>query len=167
MKNCEKCGKEFEPQYKTGAEQKYCSHSCRYKSANDRKIEKIKNLYSNENRQEENKNIGTMERQEDRFLRIQSNSNYDFYSLIEKLGEAKNESFRYQLKSEKLEEENTLLKQKIMNLEAELDEIDTDDNNDNNEGELGFIGKIPPPILDYILSMLKNNTNAQTTNATR
>ena len=172
MKNCEQCGKEFEAQYKTGNEQKYCSHSCRYKAANIRKIEKIKAEYSNESRKEESKSIGNLERQDDRFLRLQSNSTYDIYSLIERLGEAKNEAFRYQLKAEKLDEENIQLKQKIMELESEIDEIENSD-----ESEKGFLGGIPPSILgellknsavqEFITSILKKPSNAQTSTATR
>ena len=40
-KNCLVCGNSF-PLNTKGDEQKYCSHSCRYKAANERRINKIK-----------------------------------------------------------------------------------------------------------------------------
>ena len=164
MKNCKNCNTEFTPKHETrGHEQLYCSLKCRSEAYKKRLNEKneIKQPVIIEN-------FGNMEKQDDRFLRIQSHSNYDFYSLIERLGEAKNEAFRYQLKAEKLDEENIQLRQKNMELESEIDEYINED-----EGEKGFIGGIHqsilgellkiPAVQDFITSILKKPSNAQTT----
>jgi predicted RNase H-like nuclease (RuvC/YqgF family) len=163
MKNCKNCGIEFQPKHETrGQEQIYCSVKCRMAAYKKR---------VNENQQ--TSNIGNMERQNFELPQQTSNSNTYVYSLLEKLGEAKAEIVRHQLRADHLQNEIEHLKSEIAKKQIEIDEILEEDKEENDNpfisGILSNLQKDPMGTWQMLNTFLNPNhkTNAQTTTATR
>ena len=147
MKNCKHCSNEFEQRFNKGSEQIYCSTKCRNAAAQTRLIDKLKNEVN-----ERQFNTGEVDNgktqsvlQQSQFNGIsennqkQSNDNGrnffgnadNLYHSIRETFDAKNEVFFYKLKCESLEKENEKLKQDVINLEMELDEVEQEPEENN------------------------------------
>lgn len=167
MKNCKNCGTEFQPKHETrGHEQLYCSIKCRTEAYKKRTNEK-----QIENIEEKTNTINSIGRQNDSFLQLRANSDSRMFDLLEKLGEAKTETVRYQLKFEALEKENQELKTKINQLEMELNSLEMEDDedgeNDMISGLMSNFKRDPVTTINFagalINQLFKPNTDAKAT----
>lgn len=165
MKNCKNCGAEFQPKHETrGHEQIYCSIKCRTeaykKRMNEKQVEKT---------EEKTNIIGSVERQNDTFLQLRADSNSRVFDLLEKLGEAKTETVRYQLKCEALEKENQELRVKYNQLEMELNSLEDEDEGENDmiSGLMSNFKRDPVTTINFasqvISQLFKPNSDAKTT----
>jgi hypothetical protein len=133
-KKCIVCSKEFAPLNNKGDEQKYCSHSCRYKAANERRIAKIRNeAYNEANPSTENnfqsKPFGN------------NNISFSLDTYIEQLKEierAKAEKQISEIKHQYEIMERELL-DRIMKIEEQIVQDDEDDEDDQNKNFIGAV----------------------------
>jgi len=140
MKNCKHCSNEFEQRFNKGSEQIYCSTKCRNAAAQTRLINKLKNEVNEgqfntgevdngktQSLLQQSQNIGNsaiVERQSNDNGRNFSGNSDNLYIAIRETFDAKNEVIFYKLKCESLEKENQQLKQDVINLEMEVDELE-------------------------------------------
>jgi hypothetical protein len=160
--NCVECNQEFTPVNNRGAEHKYCSNKCRNKASVKRREMRLKSTFLSplnniNNIQNEKENIGTTEfaskndvyNQSQRFPEFanvgQSVSSERMYqprdtiNLLERLYEARNETFFYRLKCEQLEKDINELKVEYAKLESEFDELDSEGDDGQYSGMLGAV----------------------------
>ena len=173
-KNCQQCNNPFEDITKSGYEQKYCSTTCRYKAANIRREQKIKQETINSiNEKEETSNSANLGansnipysnllQNETRYnfpLQPQNErmDNYKTIELLEKNFDTKGQLNYAELRIEYLTKELEEYKQKVTMLEFELDSLD-DDDNDDNEG-MGKMGDVVQNILTQFKSDPINTIN--------
>jgi hypothetical protein len=173
-KNCQQCNNPFEDITKSGYEQKYCSTTCRYKAANIRREQKIKQETINSiNEKEEtsnsanlgvNSNIPTSNllQNETRYnfpLQPQNErmDNYKTIELLEKNFDTKGQLNYAELRIEYLTKELEEYRQKVTMLEFELDSLD-DDDDDDNDG-MGKMGDVVQNILTQFKSDPINTIN--------
>lgn len=165
MKSCKNCGAEFQPKHETrGHEQIYCSIKCRNEAYKKRVNERAQ-----AEQHEKPESIGNVERKDNGLLQLRSDSHTDLIGLLEKLGEAKTEVVRYQLKCEALEKENQELKIKVSQLEMELDSLEDSDDDPENDiiaGVMTNFKKDPVNTINFasalISQLFKPKTDAQT-----
>jgi hypothetical protein len=160
--NCIECNIEFTPIHNRGAEHKYCSNKCRNKAAVKRRELRLKSTFLSpvnniNNIENEKENIGTTEfaskndvyNQSQRFPEFanggQGLSSERMYEsrntidLLERLYEARNETFFYKLKCDQLQKELSELTNDYVKLESELEELDSDENDSQYSGMLGAV----------------------------
>lgn len=133
-KNCLVCGNTF-PINTKGDEQKYCSHSCRYKAANERRINKIKEqAITNAGYQNSQNNIQS-----------QPSGNisipFGIEQYIEQVKEterAKAESQIAQIKFENQIKEKELL-DRILRIEQQIKQEDDEEDEDDENKSLGSV----------------------------
>ena len=173
-KNCQQCNNPFEDITKSGYEQKYCSTTCRYKAANIRREQKIKQETINSiNEKEEtsnrtnlgtNSNIPTSNllQNEIRYnfpLQLQNErmDNYKTIELLEKNFETKGQLNYAELRIEYLTKELEECKRAYSELEFEYDSLNTE-NDSENEG-MGKMGDVVQNILTQFKSDPINTIN--------
>lgn len=177
MKNCKNCNAEFQPKHESrGHEQIYCSIKCRSeaykKRSNERKSPELQQQ-EQENQFKKAENIGYVERKNDELLQFRSDSYYDIISLLEKLSDAKTEVVRYQLKCEAFQKENEEMKNKIYQLESEIDALEEDEDESENDmisGLMTNFKKDPVSTINFATSLfnqlIKSKTDAKATTTT-
>jgi len=160
--NCVECNQEFTPVNNRGAEHKYCSNKCRNKASVKRREMRLKSTFLSplnniNNIENEKANIGTTEfaskndvgNQSQRFSEfanggqiVSSERMYESRNtidLLERLYEARNETFFYKLKCEQLQKELSELTTDYAKLESELEESNSDENDNQYSGMLGAV----------------------------
>jgi hypothetical protein len=148
-KKCLQCGNEFQTSINPGMEKKYCSKQCRMKAGNNRRFENLKKTILNE---KQDTNILQLERPSESFHRIQrddirtsdrfGNISNNHLETIKELYETKSEINFYKLKLEQLEKENIELKNELMEIEIESEEVE-----ENNTGWLSGVEKTLPTLV--------------------
>jgi hypothetical protein len=151
MKQCNQCGKEFEPVVYKGSEQTYCSKTCRTKAGNERY--KLK-LMTNGNNNNGIQNMGTLHRpgSSERIESSQLIREYDnrgrtnginpnttanvseFIRQLEQTYEAKTDAIKFELKYENALKEIEKLRQEKIELELAMEE--------EPEPKGGFLGAL-------------------------
>jgi hypothetical protein len=151
MKQCNQCGKEFEPVVYKGSEQTYCSKTCRTKAGNERY--KMK-LMTNGNNNTSIQNVAALPRpgsseriESSQLIRqydnrggtngINANTTTNVSELvrhIEQTYEAKTDAIKFELKYDNAMKEIEKLKQEIVDLELAMEE--------EPEPKGGFLGAL-------------------------
>jgi hypothetical protein len=159
MKECKNCSTEFEPKHETrGHEQLYCSIKCRTESYKKRVMNKIQ---GNENKEtQEQSRISGVDLQRTEH-RINPMGNYIpnvNLEILEGKYQAKTEALEYKLRYENLLKELETAKQKIFELEQELDEYDTEgqEESDGYMGAIMDIAKTSPELGNALGKLLQN-----------
>lgn len=164
IKKCIQCGNDYESIQKSGQEQKYCSKSCRNKSANERRESVLAEKLKREiHEQTDSRN----ERREN-----QEKSSTIYGSTF---GLSTDKVFELVSQNAHLTAENKRLIDKVQALEIErgelLAEIDSyEENDDNNSNNMGSIGEMVKPYLPVIVPAIvsifspKENTQSKPTN---
>lgn len=145
IRKCIECEKEYEAIHTGGQEQKYCSKSCRVKSANKRResilVEKLKR-----------------EVQQDATPRDETTKVERKYEAIhgQNFGLDSNKIFELVTTNANLTAENKRLQDKVQALEIErgelLAEIDSyEEDEESNSSDMGSIGEIMKPYLPVIV----------------
>lgn len=122
-KKCEQCKKDYECTNTMGHEQKYCSHTCRNKAANNRRIDKIKNEANEKEKRPETFNINTDREQDTTHLHNGNANSFNYFKLLESKYQTMNENNFHKLKIESLEKELNNMRSYNLQLEGEMDDI--------------------------------------------
>jgi len=148
-KKCLQCGNEFESNINPGMEKKYCSKQCRMKANNNRRFENLKKTILSE---KQDTAISQPERLTESFHRIQrddirasdrfGNISNNHLETIKELYETKSEVTFYKLKLDQLEKENIELKNELIEIETESEEVE-----ENNNGWLSGVEKTLPTLV--------------------
>jgi hypothetical protein len=145
---------EFEPKHETrGHEQLYCSTKCRTEAYKKRSMEKMK--------------INGIEEQHTRTIDVQRsdysvNPNGSFMpnvnlEILEGKYQAKTEALEYKLKYEQAVKELEQAKQKIFELEQELDEDDVEEDNNGFAGIISGLTANSPAFSEALGTLLKHD----------
>jgi len=148
-KKCLQCGNEFQSSINPGMEKKYCSKQCRMKAGNNRRFENLKKTILNEKQDtpisqpERNaESLDRVQRGETRIANGFGNTSDNSLAILKELYEAKNETIFYKLKCETLEKENIELKNELIEIETESEEVE-----ENNNGWLSGVEKTLPTLV--------------------
>jgi hypothetical protein len=161
MKQCKNCSIDFEPKHETrGHEQLYCSVKCRMDAYKKRTMLNRQDETKQTEQTEDQSRISGADLQRSEH-RVNPMGNYLAnvnLEILEGKYQAKTEALEYKLRYENLLKELENAKQKIFELEEELDEYDTE----GEEESGGFMGaimdfaKTSPEIGNAIGKLLQN-----------
>ena len=144
MKQCHHCTSEFIPKHeKRGHEQLYCSIKCRTEAYKKRIIEKMQS--NGVNVEEQNNGSHSLRGQDHRINHIGGTMHNVNLEILEGKYQAKTEALEFKLRFEQTQKELEDAKQKILELQATLDDYESDEEPQQN----GYLG--------YITDMVKNS----------
>jgi len=159
MKQCKNCSNEFEPKHETrGHEQIYCSIKCRTEAYKKRVMQKTQDNENKETQEQSRISGVDLQRAEYRTNPMGNNFSNVNLEILEGKYQAKTEALEYKLKYEAVSKELEIAKNKIFELEQELDEldIDEDDNEENIMGTVMGIAKTSPELGNALGKLLQH-----------
>lgn len=158
MKQCHHCASEFIPKNeKRGHEQLYCSIKCRTEAYKKRIIEKMQS--NGVNVEEQSNGSYSLRGQDHRINTIGSTMPNVNLEILEGKYQAKTEALEFKLRFEQTQKELEDAKQKILELQATLNDYENDDGTQEN-GYLGYImdmAKNSPELGNAIGKLLQND----------
>lgn len=161
MKQCKNCSIDFEPKHETrGHEQLYCSVKCRMDAYKKRTMLNRQDETKQTEQTEDQSRISGADLQRTEH-RINPMGNYIpnvNLEILEGKYQAKTEALEYKLRYENLLKELETAKQKIFELEQELDEYDTEgeEESDGYMGAIMDIAKTSPELGNALGKLLQN-----------